>query len=65
MGELLHFPDPLEFGQCPRCGGNDGYYCVDPEKWGVCDKHRLKWHRQWDPCGEQDQYTKEVQEQVI
>jgi hypothetical protein len=31
------------FGECPRCGGGDGYLNVGPEHWLCCHGCRVKW----------------------
>jgi hypothetical protein len=33
-----------DFGWCPYCCDNDGYFNVGPQHWFVCDKDRTKWH---------------------
>ena len=34
---------PRHFGDCPYCGGNDGYINVGPNHWFVCRTHKVKW----------------------
>ena len=43
MGEVVELPEPGVFGDCPKCGKNDGYLNVGREHWFVCGKHRVKW----------------------
>lgn len=40
----LPLPEPNYFGDCPRCGRNDGYLNDGREHWFVCYRHRLKWY---------------------
>lgn len=32
------------FGNCPKCGGNDGMItCINGDHWGVCERHKTRW----------------------
>ncbi len=43
MGILIELPAPDYFGNCPKCGGNDGRMDIGPDYWCLCHKHRFKW----------------------
>jgi hypothetical protein len=43
MGDVVKLPEPGVFGECPKCGKNDGYLNVEREHWFVCEEHRVKW----------------------
>lgn len=36
-------PEPNYFGDCPVCGGNDGYMNLGADHWFFCARHRTKW----------------------
>jgi len=35
--------DKLYFGDCPKCGQNDGYLNIERTRWKVCHKDKMKW----------------------
>ncbi|HZU77948.1 MAG TPA: hypothetical protein VFA70_14370 [Dehalococcoidia bacterium] len=41
---IITFPAPSYFGDCPRCGRNDGYLNDGAEHWFICRRHRVKWY---------------------
>jgi hypothetical protein len=43
MGEVVNLPEPNPFGDCPKCGKNDGYVNIQRAHWFVCDEHGVKW----------------------
>ena len=43
------FPFPevdysLRFGDCPKCGKNDGFVNLGKEHWFICREHKMKWY---------------------
>jgi len=44
MSEVVELPEPSYFGDCPKCGTNDGVLNVGREHWFVCHKHKTKRH---------------------
>jgi len=44
MGDVIEFPEPNYFGDCPKCGRNDGYINIGRGHWFVCDRHKTKWY---------------------
>jgi len=34
---------PGPWGDCPKCGRNDGYLNIGRGHWFICDKHKTKW----------------------
>ncbi len=43
MGNIIQFPEPEHFGDCPKCGRHDGYLNIGRDHWFVCHKHKVKW----------------------
>ncbi len=43
MAEIIRLPGANYFGNCPKCGGNDGILDSGQNFWCVCHKHRFKW----------------------
>jgi len=43
MAKVIKLPAPNHFGDCPKCGKNDGYVNVGQNHWFICKKHRVKW----------------------
>jgi hypothetical protein len=43
MAEIIKLPAADLFGNCPKCGGNDGVLDTGQSFWCVCHKHRFKW----------------------
>jgi len=43
MGIVIRLPEPDYFGNCPKCGRNDGRVDIGPDYWCFCHKHRVKW----------------------
>lgn len=46
--EIKKFPDPGLFGDCPKCGRNDGYLNLYKAHWFICKRHKLKWYVGYD-----------------
>ena len=43
MGVLIELPPVAFFGNCPKCGGNDGRTDIGVDHWCFCNKHKSKW----------------------
>lgn len=41
--EVVQFPKPNYFGNCPRCGRNNGHLNLGREHWFICHAHKVKW----------------------
>ena len=51
MFQLNHqrrLPPPSYSGDCPKCGGGDGYLNVHKSHWGICEADRTKWEIGWN-----------------
>jgi hypothetical protein len=40
---IIPFPEPDYFGDCPKCYRNDGCYNYHMDHWYVCHKHKVRW----------------------
>ena len=58
---VIPFPEPSYYGDCPRCSRNDGYINLGREHWQVCHKHKVRWcigsnlFSSWENETQQDQ----------
>jgi len=43
MGEVIKLPQADYFGNCPKCGENNGRLDIGADHWCVCHKHKFKW----------------------
>ncbi len=44
MKKVVQLPVKNHFGDCPQCGGNDGYINIGRDHWFVCRRHGVKWY---------------------
>ena len=57
MAEIIELPRVDLFGNCPKCGGNDGVLDTGQSFWCVCHRHKFKWWVSSDHFLEREEET--------